>query len=162
MNNDVKNSTIESIFRWFERYKPEFVSIDDEAIDLETRVLNCVIRLIREYIVCTVKIKNSKTYSYLKNLVIDSSDINSVPLWVGVAKYMNISSVLNVEKDMRVYALQMLLLLRGYDCEMNGEYNDHTYSVVKRAKRDLGVSDYSSSDIHFDFWYKIITGKEIE
>lgn len=137
-------------YRWLQRYKPEYVEAEKESSRIKTKILHCLIKWMREYI-----------DQHQPGLVtLNSIDYDAIPFWFGVMKYMNIDFIENEEKDDRVYMLQMLLILRGYDCEITGNYSKFTRNKVSQFKKDYEIKRSFNSGVDWEFWYKLIYNKK--
>ena len=79
-------------------------------------------------------------------------------LYASIHLNLHINFIENNKPSWSVYRLQLVLLCRGYDCDLNGIYTQATMKCFKQFKKDNMVkSSKYPYEVTSNVWYKLLT-----
>ena len=79
-------------------------------------------------------------------------------LYASIHLNLHINFIENNKPSWSVYLLQLVLLCRGYDCDLNGIYTQATMKCFKQFKKDNMVkSSKYPYEVTSNVWYKLLT-----
>lgn len=146
-------SYLDMAYNWFAKRKPEFVKLESRTRSKHNKVFNCTIRLLRE---CVNYLNDNMDRGHNIALENDSNDYLDPLLWVGIERYMNINFIDNTDSDDRIYVLQFLLILNGFEPEITGIYGKSTRNSVQLLKSHIKPGVLHSCTMNSMDWYNII------
>lgn len=128
----------------------EIGNIEENEFDTIKKRLSVVIQCIKSYLNKEYDVNMGINGTYTKTL------------YSIISTKMNIDFIENSSNDMRVYFLQMVLICRGYSCDLNGQYTSTTMKAFKKYKADNKLKNISKYpyEVSSTVWYKLLTNKE--
>lgn len=138
----------ELILRFIYNNFPEIGNVEPEKFKTLRQRINVCIQCIKAYLnkECNGKFTINSTYTKT--------------LYASIHLKLHIDFIENSKSKWPVYLLQLVLLCRGYDCDLNGIYTRTTMKCFKQFKKDNDIeSGKYPYEVTSTIWYKLLTIK---
>ena len=146
MIDEGKNTEI--ILKFIHKNFPEIGNIEPNKFKTLKQRLNVCIQCIKAYLNKECKGKFNINSNFTKTL------------YASIHLHLHINYIENTTPFWAVYLLQMVLICRGYNCDLNGIYTNITMKCFKQFKKDNDVkSNKYPYEVTSSIWYKLLTIK---
>jgi hypothetical protein len=144
------NEGIKFVLQWLKNHKPEY--LENKTGRAKTKVYECIMQWVIDYI-------NKVTKA---NIFVDEEfDMNNILSWVKsfmyVRDFMEIEFIDNDDRDDRIYMIQLLLIAKGYNCDLNGNYTKYTRESVVQFKKDNNITSSKGPIVNWEVWLELLS-----
>ena len=139
------------LLKWIHNNFPEIGNIESKEFNTLNKRIGICIQCIKAYLNrdCDCKFNINSRFTKI--------------LYAKIHTNLDINFIDNSRPDMRIYLLKLILISRGYDCDLNGIYNNYTRRAFKKYCMDNNIDNgkYPYS-VNSHVWYKLLTIEEKE